>query len=274
MEKIIVLVDFSKEAKNTVDYGIQFALEYDKEIEFLSTTLFSEYLLAYSEESKLEMEYRHFEKTKESFNVLMQDLSMRYAQLPEIDIEIQYGIKMEYVKKTFEEKNAELIITSGRQSGTGQHMVTEENKILIENCACPVMVVPPKAVFKSYKEMVYATDYNDDDIYLSRQLISNISETQSTVYGLHTSNSRRGEKKQNETGFRNIIKKNLKHDHFQIDTSIAEDIAGTIEEYAEIKGADIIAVNKENQEILNSFISINEQPNKPEVKLPLLIFNN
>lgn len=274
MGKVIILVDFSKEAKNTVDYGIQFALEYDKEIEFLNTTLYSEYSLASSSSTMQEMEYRHFEKAKESFNSLIFDLSQRYNELPEIDIEIQYGIKTELIKKVFEEKNASLIITSGRLKNNSLLMMTDENKTLVENCNCPIMMIPPETNFKSYRKMVYATDYNDDKIYLERNIVSANSTLQNISFGIHLANSRIAYHNNNERGFREIINQNLNYDHFQIDTNENEDIAETILEYADIKGADIIAVTKQNQEILDSFGDPKKIGVLPEIILPLLIFQN
>ena len=148
---------------------------------------------------------------------------------------------------------------------------------IVNQAGCPVWVIPFNHPYKPFKNIVYATDYKEEDIKTLKNLIGLTYRFSPAVTALHITDTSDFEEKIKETGFSEIVHSKTGYQNISV-ISLNEkghnSAAGMINDYALEIGADLIVILKENKSFLNRIISPGETGKIiKEAGLPVLVYS-
>ena len=130
---------------------------------------------------------------------------------------------------------------------------TLSNLDIIRNVQCPIWIIAPNTKYQPLKKIIYATDYQKEDISTLKRLLALTSVFTPEIIALHVSDNIDFEKKIIKAGFKEMIKmetgsnaislKNIVNENNQNVTEILTNVAAEI-------NADLIVVLQENKNFL------------------------
>jgi len=125
-----------------------------------------------------------------------------------------------------------------------------DNLNIIENLDCPVWIVPPSWYFKPFAEIIYATDYKEEDITGLKRLIELVRSFSPGINALHITNSVDFEEKVKKAGFLEVLKSQVTYNQLTVralSDNSNSDVTELLNGYAKLVKADLIVVTKENK---------------------------
>ncbi len=172
MKTIIVPIDFSTNSDKACKYAISLARDVNAKIilmhAFESTVLYSKMPLL-----TVQMDYSYL------FNNALHKLKTFYKRISplagkiEIELNIQVGLPSARIIELALEKKADLIIMGTTGKGfVDRIMIGSNTSRIIGNAPCMVLVIPPKAIYKGLKKIVYATDMSKDNLKHAQKILT------------------------------------------------------------------------------------------------------
>jgi len=157
--KIIVPTDFSKFARNAVDYAADFAVKHNAELILLHTYLFryseSSFFIDYDQSVK---EVAKNQLTIEKNRIIEEFPGLKKSQ---ITLRCEVGGLIENIDRFNKDVSLVIMGTKGR-SGWEEVLIGSQAASVIENCDIPVLVIPKKAKFEKQSKIAYAVDFSTD----------------------------------------------------------------------------------------------------------------
>lgn len=207
-------------------------------------------------------------------------------QLEEVQSAITFGNKAE----VFTEIGNENRIIEGFLESERAHMVLLEStgfdsflvkdtfvKQVVRQSGCPVWVVPAKARYKTISQIIYATDYHEEDLDTLQRLIKLTSGFRPYISALHVTEDPGFEMKIKNEGFQKMVENETGYDQITV-KALAEkegdEMIGLINGYATSVDADLIVVLKENKNFLDRiFHPSSSEKLIEELDRPVLVFH-
>lgn len=193
-----------------------------------------------------------------------------------INFSAEMGARYMVINQFISENNAEMFVLENQSQG-GLWTSDSANMDVIQKVKCPGWMIPNGAVYKPYKKIVYPTNYNEADIQSLRRLIALTEKFSPEITALHLTDSADFKEKTTQEGFRDMIEKETNYNKISTEVIHARDNKDTgeqINEFAAEKGADLIALLKENRKFIEKIFkpSTTKKVIK-RTKLPVLIFH-
>ncbi len=176
MKTILVLTDFSKNAKYAADTAVVLAAKIEADIllfnAYISTPLIPtaeyvawppEYYTVFKEESTT-----HLEKETER---IRKAIDPHVKRKPVINYSNAEGPLALHVQKIVRENNITLIMMGTRSRTTGDFLFGNDINEVISKASCPVLLIPDKRTNIEMKTVVFATDFEKEDIESIKYLI-------------------------------------------------------------------------------------------------------
>lgn len=153
-----------------------------------------------------------------------------------------------------------------------------KNMDVIRTVSVPVWVVPADAVYRPLREIVYATDYNEEDLSTMQKLVNETRQFEPHITALHVTDSVDFEEKTRSSGFRDMLKKYTGYNKLTVKSlreTKGDGLAHSIREYASAAKANLIVVLQENHNFLERiFRSGKSSDIIKESMVPVLIFHS
>jgi hypothetical protein len=119
---------------------------------------------------------------------------------------------------------------------------------LIENVKCPVFVIPENSRHSVLKEVVYATDFHQEDLEIIKHTIGLLKFSEGTKYTiLHNEKEFGFEEKLKWIGFKELIKKNVENVKLAFSLKTQKNIVLAIEELSQEIDPDLLVLLKEKR---------------------------
>lgn len=154
---------------------------------------------------------------------------------------------------------------------------TNSNMDIIRNVLCPVWIIAPDKKYKPLSKIIYATDYQKEDIKTLKKLIDLTVPFVTEITAVHISETDDFAARIKETGFDEMLKQKAGFKDIRV-KSVANregrDITEILNEEAEKADADLIVVLKENKNFFERIFgsSFTGELIK-EANLPVLVFH-
>lgn len=149
---------------------------------------------------------------------------------------------------------------------------------ITQKVSCPVMIISPNTVYEHFKKIIYATDYNGQDIDVLNKLVKVTEPMNSEIVALHIFENVDFEEKIVARGFREILKKKVDSPRVSARYEVNNDnldIVEMLENQAELLGADLIVVLKENRNLFEKiFKSSFTAKLLKTTKLPVIVYQS
>jgi nucleotide-binding universal stress UspA family protein len=199
-----------------------------------------------------------------------------YVEETEVEYSSEVGISYDIIKKYTSDYKVDMVVIEGNTSATELNYLTEEGIDIIEKSDVPVWIVPVDADYKPLKKIVYATDYNEEDIDTLNSISKIARKFSSEITAVHVTNNSDFKERINAEGFEKIVheKTGYPHIRFELLSPGDDSVEYTINKYVTTSGGDLIVMLKENQNFLKRlFTKGHVKSALKHVHLPMLVFH-
>ena len=282
MKQVLIPIDFTEESYNTVQYGMQLAREIKRNLQLLHVIDLYEFGMNYSYPDRAPLpeisnELIEIRKTsaKESFEKLLKTLERQKDGHPNLKYSIEVGTTTKQIINRTRNKEVDFILLPGKDGNNklNQLLNTSYYKI-ISQADAPVWIIPSGISFKKIQKIVYATDFNDEDIPSLKKIVRFAARSGTEIIALHVTKDINFQLKVKQKGFQSLVKEKIDYDNISIFSIASSHGITRINEFAMESGADLIVILKENRSLLEKlFTKSTTRQLTIETSLPLLVFH-
>jgi nucleotide-binding universal stress UspA family protein len=167
MKRILVPIDFSFNAEKALEYALHLSVYFSSEI-----ILFHSWELPHQKSAMFaSMQDMVRKKAENDINALKDKISDRFPEL-KLKTALMMGDPGDTIKTAAKKLQADFIIMGTKgASGLTKYFFGSIASAVIEDAPCPVFAVPEKAQYQNIIKIGYATDYNEDDLQMSLNLV-------------------------------------------------------------------------------------------------------
>jgi nucleotide-binding universal stress UspA family protein len=150
-------------------------------------------------------------------------------------------------------------------------------KEIVRDLGCPVWVIPEDTAYKSYNDVIYATDYHEEDIQTIKKLIEITTPLTPKIEALHITDNVDFENRIKQKGFQDMLKERIGYRNVEAKAlveNVGEEMVEMLNQYAVSHGADLMVVLRENRPFLERLFKPSSSDKIIEdAKLPVLVFH-
>lgn len=193
-----------------------------------------------------------------------------------IDYSSELGVSSHIIRKYISDNKADMVVLEGlKNESFWTH--SPDNMEVIENVDCPVLIIPHSWHYKPFTEIVYATDYREEDVAGLKRLVALTQHSSPMINVLHITDSVDFEEKVKKAGFLDILQDQVAYSQINVKAlsdNTDSDITELLNGYTEFVKADLIVLTKENRSFFERiFQSDRSTKIIQKAKLPVLVFN-
>lgn len=155
MNRIVLMTDFSKNARNAIHYAINL---FGESVNYL---LVNTYIARGSAGAIGNLSMKIKEKTLVELESELKDILNAFQQFPNLNITTlcEFGEPVDVVKRIGERNEADLVVMGTKgASGIKKAVFGSVTSSVIQHTALPVLSVPEEAQFNGIKQIVFAAD--------------------------------------------------------------------------------------------------------------------
>lgn len=284
MNTIVIYSQFINKHENVLVYGISLAKHLKKIVKLVHVidTRNMDFYKGFSDPDGTlasASSYELMDEHKQEADAFFENIKNQYKKSFNLESDIQLRVEIGNTEMILSEEvksdDTYMFLLPHGIEGEVRYLIND-NSYYIEESHCPVMVIPDDAEFRPIKKIIYATDYQEQDIS-SLKILGNLAEKfQAKVTALHVvEDEKRFSDSLEDKGFRSLLEKEMKYKSLDFASIQGNDnVADVIISYTESNHGDIIALLKENrgfwEKLFHRSVSkkvINES------KLPVIVFN-
>ena len=175
-----------------------------------------------------------------------------------------------------EETEAFLLVT-GMKGGSAlrELLMGNTTKHLIDNSSCPVLAIPVDAAYIEIKTIVYATDFEDEDIEAIKKLVKIVQPVNAHIRVLHIHTQNEEAFKIKKKGFEKLLEEQVEYDKLDVEIILSVDIFNSLRIYLGDVSADLVAMLEREEKDINKKWFHRDFVKRMEAygRVPLLSFN-
>lgn len=141
------------------------------------------------------------------------------------------------------ELKADLIVVGAKGASKLKELILgSTSKVLIRKAPCAVLTVPENAEMGNIKAIVYATDFEEADIFALRKLTKLAISFNATIKVIHISTKKDYEGAQQMQWFKEMLQERVVYDKLEFNLIYSESIYEELNGFLEGSRADILAM--------------------------------
>lgn len=197
MKKILVPVDFSEHTDTVCRFALEIAKKTGGEIRlfhaYFDYIIVSNSSFPYSVDTNemfnQEMMVKIREEAQNDMNRLEARLTDELKHENTEHVKVVYtltgGLPEEEIINISETYNPDLIVMGTRGKGEKDILTGKISSKVVQNAGCRILTVPRNAKYHGFDNMLYATDFNDEDFKDLERLISLLSDYNPKIHCVH-----------------------------------------------------------------------------------------
>lgn len=280
--QLLALTHFEKNYESFIRYGVELAMDMGRPIKFLYVINIDSFqgVAAGTQGPSLmyikEIIDKKKEETYEKFRMLTDKINNEYREHTNLSYEIAEGTDITELARVSGKEETGMILTENSVENDvfSREAISLE---IIKELNLPVWVIPEGTVYKPFKNIVYATDYQHEDVTSIQQLTVIMRNFNPFIHAVHITENKDFEERVKKEGFIRILRE--KTDYPNIDIKAlsnldTDKVPELVINYASMVNADLIVLLKENKGFLDKLFkrSISKQF-ITKTTIPLLYFH-
>jgi nucleotide-binding universal stress UspA family protein len=259
--KIVQFIRSADNLKETIKESVFLARALKKRLE-LSLILETRYEFGYHMAFPLttgltSMEYAGQQETfKSEAKEKLEDFLKRNSELVE-GVEVTYdvltGITEDILWEKSKDEDSFMLIISEKEDQP-KDFISGVFHTLSGSPGCPVMLIPAHYDPVPLKNILYATDYNEEDFKTLNKLAEIVAPFNSQITALHIADKLDMDEKLKSKGFETMAREKVSYQEISFTVYPYSDIEEGILEYSLRTKADLIVVLKENKGFIDNLI--------------------
>ena len=172
--------------------------------------------------------------------------------------------------------HAELIVVGAKGESAFQDTILgTTTKRLIKKAACPVLAIPSEASYAAPKTIVYATDFEQEDVFAIQKTVELAQHFKSKIRVVHISTKKEYAGEIQMEWFKNALAEKVNYQSLEFKLLFSEDIFESLRNYlVEVNADMVVMLEREKQGFLKKLFHrdlVKKMQSYGE--LPLLSFN-
>jgi len=171
---------------------------------------------------------------------------------------------------------ASLIVTGIKgESAVKEFLIGSTTKKLIKKAPCPILAIPENAVLNGINTIIYATDFEDEDISAIDKLTEIAEIFNASIKIVHISPKNDVEGQQEMEWFKEILKETVTYDKLEFDLLFSDELYPLLKLYIDEVEADLIAMLEREKKGLLKNVFHKDLVTKMEAtsSIPFISFN-
>src|SRR4030095_8553026 len=122
---------------------------------------------------------------------------------------------------------------------------------------CPVVSVPEKAPLTPIKKITYATDYDNNDIAVLKELVNVAQKFSAQLNVLHVADGEYSDENEKElmAGFMEKITEKISYYNLSFEILPGKNVEHKLEEYVKQKSTDLMVLSSHHRSVLDKIFS-------------------
>lgn len=282
MKTLLAIINEPKESKNFIHYVALMATDLKASVHLLYVPYPYNYALsvAGSAGTAAMQAQKNTEAIADNANMILaehiKDVKSKISTNIDISYSSELGVTSIIAKKMVSDNKVNMLVLEGQENESFLTQ-TSSNMEIIGSVDCPVWIVPDNMEYHPFTEILFATDYKEEDITGLKRLITLTRPFSPNITVLHITDSIDFEEKVKKAGFLEMLQKSTAYDRLSVNAISVSSNDETVElfnNYALLVNADLIVVQKENKSFLGRIFK--SDPAKKIIKksiLPVLVFH-
>lgn len=193
------------------------------------------------------------EEGKKTLEDLVHNIMPGMAEKVAVEISTAIGNEVAIVSEMLESGKIQMLAIDTRESD-GFWWKDTLVLTMVRNMDCPVWVIPENSEYHSFRKIIYATDYLEEDIPTLQKLIDLTHRLYPKILALHISDNADFELRVKTAGFQKMLETKTAYNNITAKALVernGEDLVQLINSYAALNKADLVVVLKENKSFLD-----------------------
>jgi len=249
LKKIIHPTDFSENASKALEYAIGLSQKFDAELILLNIGSLPTTMNSPSSMSSFsEME----DVMKVSIMGQLRDYAASNKKTMDKNLKIQFKAKLNSstvngILEAINESDADLVVVGTKgQSKLKEIIVGSTTKALVSKASCPVLAIPEKAIFGGFNKIVYASDFDPNDLDVIQRVTAMAQLYEASISVLHIFTKEPGEHS-DSVAFQQWLTEVVKYPNIKFDSLVSDKAAKSLADYILDSKADLVVFfEKEN----------------------------
>jgi len=193
----------------------------------------------------------------------------------EIDVFENNSIVDGIISKATELKADLIIAGMTGHSIINDFLLGSVSKELIEKSPYPILAIPTEANLNDIKKIVYATDFEEEDVLIISKLVEIVTPLEPTIHITHISTEKEHHGNQQMQWFKEMVLQQVNYNKLEFYTFFEEDIYNALCTYCDDINADLVVMleRKEKNIFMNIFHQDLVKKMKVHTSIPLMSFN-
>lgn len=279
---LLILLNFSKNYEQYASYGAHLASDLNLNIKLLH--VFNAEVYPFSAPMGMNgggMLYArknikiHVDSAKKKLENLKKMLS-RFLPSSRIDFSIKEGFELQVVKEMVENDEVNMLLTSNNQNAS-MFSVNPDSYELIQQIECPIWIVPENYSYQPLKEIVYASEYKQEDVITVNKLVELTNSFLPHITALHISNNPGFENSMRNYGFRDILIKSTEYNNIDVKNIVNlhnRNVDEILDDYNTLNSPDLLVAVKEDKSFFERLFKISTTKKLlSKTHIPILIYH-
>lgn len=194
-----------------------------------------------------------------------------------VEVTSVIGDEISLIKQMVEEDKVHMVMVATEGSGNSGYKRSFVDEVF-RNVQCPLWIIPENSRYQSLKSIVYATDYQEEDIPALKKLIGLIHVISPKITALHITGNPDFESRIKNAGFQRIVQNKTGYDNLTVKAFVEKngmDVPEMVGELAARDRVNLVAVLKENKHFFERiFTSGTSDKIIHETDFPVLVFHS
>ena len=258
MNSILCPVDFSGTSINALEFAAKIGEQHNSKIELLYVFNEKEFNKLLGEDLKSLSYKQLLAKAENRLDKLVENI--RKESIPrglvKADYEVSLGKLNEAIIDRAKTGKHQLIVMGTNGVSDIREAVVGSNTIqVIDKADCPVICVPNNAVYNGFRNIVYATDYQEEDKLAIQQVVAFATAYNSRIHILHVSHNDEIIEKAVYNDFIEELTSFIRYDKVSFEHKVVKsDVSRGIEEYMNEKNAELLVVLRKNRNFFENLV--------------------
>lgn len=261
-KKIIVNTDFNIKEKKVLEYAFRLANDLDLSIiiykmingEFSPPELHSQGMAVPQDfESIIEEEK---ERAEQHYNDWVSEIKNKISFKNKVELMIKESTDAFHLSEEANKPDVSHVVISGTEKDNLFTRLTNENYInIIKTTLKPVWIIPPEYDYRGINKLVYATDYNKEDLQTIKKLVHMLSPFSPRIIAVNVTDDLGFKTKIEEDGYKKMVDERIGYQGFETYRVKGDDVIESVQDFAAKTQADAIVLLKENKDFFEKIFS-------------------
>jgi nucleotide-binding universal stress UspA family protein len=283
MKTILILIDSIEDSKEYMNYGVNLAKDLERNVMFLYMFDYGNIPVSTHSYAETIMHLRkttyksQIDKAENELKAIIGELNSTVPHPPSIEYILETGAPHDIINKFIADEEVDMVMLEEYGKGRSSDLIRESNIEIIRKTHCPVWIIPEDVNFKAFSNIVFATDYHEEDIPALKKLTDIAAIFSAQIIALHITENIDFEERILSTGYSDILKEKVGYDKIEMKV-VAEEkgtgVAENILKFASLSEADLIVLMKEDKGFMERiFTPSTTQRLSRHTRFPMLVYH-